>query len=136
MLAVIYGARDDLRPTTTTDFSLGSQVKIWDVKTGRELRSISLNQFPMTAEFTADGRLIATVAAMGQISLWDVQSGSKVRDLTSSPLGSFTRSRPSNRVRCPTMPNMDDLAAMMTNMIGTMSAGTMSQNVTSLAFSC
>ncbi len=35
----------------------------------------------------------------------------------------------------PTMPNMADIAAMMTNMMGSMSAGTMGQTVTSLAFS-
>jgi WD40 repeat protein/uncharacterized caspase-like protein len=134
MLAVIYGARDDLRPTTTPNFSLGSQVKIWDVKTGRELRSFRANQVPMAAEFAPDGRLIATIGTMGQTSLWDVQSGNKVRDLTSSPLGAFTAPtvKPG---QMPTMPNAADLAAMMTNMIGTMSAGTMNQNITSLAFS-
>ena len=33
------------------------------------------------------------------------------------------------------MPNMADMSAMMTNMMGAMSAGTMGQTVTSLAFS-
>ena len=33
------------------------------------------------------------------------------------------------------MPNMADMSAMMTNMMGAMSAGTMGQSVTSLAFS-
>ena len=133
MLAVIYGAVHDIRPTTIANFSAGSQVKIWDVKNGRELRSISLNQVPLSAEFTPDGRLIGTIAAMGQVSLWEVQSGNKVHDLTSSPMGALTtpQIKPG---QMPTMPNAADLAAMMTNMIGTMSAGTMSQNVTSLAF--
>ena len=134
MLAVIYGAREDLRPTAT-NFSLGSQVKIWDVKTGRELRSFSTNQVPMAAEFTQDGRLIATIGMMGQTSLWDVQSGNKLRDLTSSPMAGFTAPviTPGKTPKI-TMPNMDDVAAMMTNMIGSMSAGTMTQSVTSLAF--
>ena len=134
MLAVIYGSRNDLKPTATTNFALGSQVKIWDVKTGRELRSISLNEVPMAAEFTPDGRLIGTIGLMGQTSLWDVQTGSKVRDLSASPLGAFnpTTVKPG---QMPTMPNADQLAEMMTNMIGTMSAGTMNQKVTSLAFS-
>ena len=34
----------------------------------------------------------------------------------------------------PNMPNMADIAGMMTNVIGTMSAGTMGRSVTSLAF--
>ena len=134
MLAVIYGARDDLRQTTTPNFSAGSQVKIWDMKSGRELRSISLNQVPLAAEFTPDGRLIGTIAAMGQVSLWEVQSGNKVHDLTSSPMGALTAPQQIKPGQMPTMPNAADLAAMMTNMIGTMSAGTMSQNVTSMAF--
>src|SRR5215213_586703 len=134
MLAVIYGARNDQRQTGTVDFTRGSQVKIWDVKSGRELRSFTPSQIAADVDFTADGRLIGTVGSMGQISLWDVQSGSKVRDLTSSPLGSLTAPvvRPG---QMPTMPNMADIAAMMTNVIGTMSAGTMGRSVTSLAFS-
>jgi hypothetical protein len=92
-----------------------------------------LNAVPLTAEFTVDNRFIAVIAAMGQASLWEVQSGNKVHDLTSSPMGAFTapQIKPG---QMPTMPNAADLAAMMTNMMGTMSAGTMSQNVTSLAF--
>src|SRR5215208_7161233 len=134
MLAVIYGARNDQRQTGTMDFTRGSQVKIWEVKSGRELRSFTPSQIAADVEFTADGRLIGTVGSMGQISLWDVQSGSKVRDLTSSPLGGLTAPvvRPG---QMPTMPNMADIAAMMTNVIGTMSAGTMGRSVTSLVFS-
>ena len=134
MVAVIYGARYDLDPKTTQNFTAGSQVKIWDVKNGRELRSISLNQVPMAAEFSSDSKLIGTIAAMGQVSLWEVQSGNKVHDLTSSPMGAFTAPTQVKPGQMPTMPNAADLAAMMTNMIGTMSAGTMSQNVTSMAF--
>ena len=134
MLAVIYGARDDLHQTSTPNFSLGSQVKIWDVKTGRELRSLSTNQVPMAAEFTPDGRIVATIGTMGQTSLWDVQSGNKLRDLISSPMSGFTAPviTPGKTPKI-TMPNMAEIGAMMTNMIGSMSAGTMSQ-VTSMAF--
>src|SRR5262249_47470896 len=116
----------------------GSQVKIWDVKTGRELRSITPTEVAMQAEFTGDGRSIAIISGMGQISLWDVQSGSKLRDLTTSPMASFKppvfnpgQMKPG---QMPVMPNMDDIARMLTNTIGTMSAGTMGQSVTSLAF--
>ena len=134
MLAVTYGPSDDQRPTTTASFTRGSQVKIWDVKTGRELRSLSANEVPVEADFTPDGRLIGTIGLLGQLSLWDAQSGSKLRDLTSTPLSTFTPPtiKPG---QIPTMPNMADIAAMMTNVIGTMSAGTMGRKVTSLAFS-
>ena len=73
---------------------------------------------------------------MGQISLWDVQSGSKLRDLTFVAAGCVHSSDAIKPGQMPTMPNMADIAAMMTNMIGTMSAGTMGQTVTSLAFTC
>src|SRR5204863_4109218 len=35
----------------------------------------------------------------------------------------------------PTMPNMADISAMMTNVLGTMAAGTLGRSVTSVAFS-
>ena len=135
MLAVVHGAVDQGQvPVGPTSYMRGSQVKIWDVKTGRELRSLAVNELPNEADFTADGRVAATIGSMGQISLWDVQSGSKLRDLTSSPMASFTppQIKPG---QMPTMPNMADIAAMMTNVMGTMAAGTMGRTVTSLAFS-
>jgi WD40 repeat protein len=129
MLAVVYSVSDDQRPNTPGSYTRGSQVKIWDVKTGRELRSLTSEDIPMHADFTADNRFIATAGTMGQIALWDVQSGKKVRDLSA-----LTASAPMN-IKPGQIPNMADMAAMMTNMIGTMSAGTMGQSVTSLAFS-
>ncbi len=133
MLAVLYGPIENQQPSPTMSFTRGSQVKIWEVKTGRELRVITPTEVPKEAEFTADGRSLVIIAGMGQISLWDVQSGSKLRDLTSSPVSAFTPPvvRPG---QMPTMPNMADIAAMITNTLGTMSAGTMGQSVTSAAF--
>jgi WD40 repeat protein len=133
MLAVLYGPIENLQPSPAMSFTRGSQIKIWDVKTGRELRSIALTEVPKDAEFTGDGRSIAIVGGMGQISLWDVQAGSRLRDLAASPMATFTPPviRPG---QMPTMPNMDDIAKMLTNTIGTVSAGTPGQSVTSLAF--
>lgn len=134
-LAVVHGAVEmGQAPSGPTSYMRGSEVKIWDVKTGRELRALAANELPSEAEFSTDGRVVATIASMGQISLWDVQSGSKLRDLTSSPMASFTppQVKPG---QMPTLPNMADIAAMMTNVMGTMAAGTMGRTVTSLAFS-
>ena len=142
MLAVVYGPSDDQRQAavTATSFARGSQVKIWDVKTGRELQSLATNNdMPSEAAFSADGRVVATIGSMGQISLWDVQSGSKLRDLTTSPMKAFTppvfNPGQIKRGQMPQMPNMADIAAMMTNVWGSMAAGTMGRTVTSLAFS-
>ncbi|MCM3871964.1 MAG: hypothetical protein ND895_14870, partial [Pyrinomonadaceae bacterium] len=130
-----------------------NQLKIWDVKSGRELRSIALGVGGSSkAGFSPDGRTLGTLGSMGQISLWDTGSGSRIRDLTSSPLanlgafgnpGAMTpgsiKSGKINpgaiRSAQMAMPNMADMSAMMTNMMGAMSAGTMGQTVTSLAFS-
>ena len=137
MVAVLYGIVESQQPSPTS-FTRGSQVKVWDVKSGQELRSITPAEVPMEAEFTDDGRSIAIISGMGSISLWDVQSGSKLRDLTSSPMAAFKppvfNPGQLKRGQMPTMPNMDDIIKMTTNTIGAMSAGTMGQSVTSLAF--
>jgi WD40 repeat protein/uncharacterized caspase-like protein len=137
MLAIVYGAVDQhgQQPASATSYMRGSQVKIWDVKSGRELHSIAESALPSEAEFSGDGRVVATISSMGQTSLWDVQSGSKLRDLTSSPMGSLTSITSVKPGQMPTMPNMADIAAMMNNVMGSMAAGTMGRTVTSLAFS-
>ncbi|MCA1600297.1 MAG: hypothetical protein LC776_01185, partial [Acidobacteria bacterium] len=133
-----------------------NQLKIWDVKSGRELRSIALGLGGASkAGFSSDGRTLGTLGAMGQISLWDTESGSRIRDLTSSPLanlgalgnpGSMPSMTPGSinpgamrgamkSGSIAAMPNIADISALMTNMMGAMSAGTMGQTVTSLAFS-
>jgi WD40 repeat protein/uncharacterized caspase-like protein len=133
MLAVVYSAIQDQHPTAGS-YTRGAQVKIWDLKTGRELRSFTTGEIPMQAEFSADGRTLAIIGGMSQLSLWDVQSGSKLRDLSSSPMANFKPPTSIKPGQMPTMPNMADMAAMITNTLGTMSAGTMGQSVTSLAF--
>lgn len=146
LLAVVYGPSDDQRvaPGNPASYTRGSQVKIWDVKSGHELHSLVTGSIPNEAEFSSDGSVIATIGSgiglMSSISLWDVQSGSKLRDLTTAPQTStFTppvfNSGKIKRGQMPQMPNMADISAMMTNVMGTMSAGTMGRTVTSMAFS-
>ncbi len=132
VLAVVYGPREDITPSPAS-FARGSQVKLWDLKTGREMRALTSNDVPAIVEFSNDGRVIATVAGMGQVALWDSQSGTKVRDLVPSPMPTFTPPvlKPG---QMPKMPNMADVAAMMTTMMGTMAAGTVT-TVSSVAFS-
>ena len=134
VLAVVYGSRADQQPAPGASITRGSQVKLWDVKTGRELRSLVSNDIPTNVDFSNDGRFIGTIGAMGQISLWDAQSGSKLRDLATSPMSTFTPPviKPG---QMPTMPNMADMAAMMTNVFGSMAAGSPGQTVSSLTFS-
>ncbi|HEU4834258.1 MAG TPA: caspase family protein [Pyrinomonadaceae bacterium] len=133
MLAVVYGAVEDPHPTATS-FTRGAQVKLWDLKSGRELRSITPGEIPMQAEFSADGKSIAITGSFGQLSLWDVQSGSKLRDLSASPMAGFTAPKSIKPGQMPTMPNMADIASMITNTLGAISAGTPGQAITSMAF--
>lgn len=126
--------------------NIANQVKIWDTTSGQELRSLVLGNSPGEVRFSADGRVLATLGSSGAVTLWDTESGSRLRDLSSSTqtnrgtmgapgsipslgnLGAMTKGQTS-------MPNMADLNAMITNVLGTMSAGTMGRNVTSIAFS-
>ena len=161
MLVTTYGMDQDQQqhPAGFGQAASGNekQAKIWDVKSGRELRSLMLGGTAHGAGFSADGRMLATLGLMGQISLWDTASGSKLRDLSSSPmanLGAFGNMsnmpnlgsinpgtikrgsiNPKSMPSMPAMPSMADMTAMMSTMMGTMAAGTMGRNVTSLAFS-
>jgi uncharacterized caspase-like protein len=166
MMVTTYGADEQQRqkPMAGLGPSAGgieNQAKIWDVKSGRELRTLMLGHSVTEVGFSGDGHMLAILGSMGQMSLWDTASGSKLRDLTSSPmanmaalgnmanmgnlgsLGSLGSINPgsgksgskNSKSTMPAMPNMADITAMMTNMMGTMSAGTMGRTVTSVAFS-
>jgi WD40 repeat protein/uncharacterized caspase-like protein len=156
MIMISYGpgANQQQNPTLA---DLQTQLKIWDVKSGRELRSLTLDSSSFEAGFSSDGRMLATLGSMGQVSLWDTASGTRLRELKSSPLGNLgsmmggagnpgavnsgmidpraimkSGGKPGSM---PAVPNLADMSAMMTNMMGAMSAGTMGRSVTSMAFS-
>ncbi|MGI9068670.1 MAG: caspase family protein [Pyrinomonadaceae bacterium] len=153
MILTSYGPdQAQMQNPTLTPRGLETQLKIWDVKSGRELRTLTLPASSFEAGFSSDGRAVATVGSMGEISLWDTASGNRLHELKSSPLGnlgSMTGAtmnpgaiNPAAIMRgagkpgsIPAMPNMADISSMMTNMMGAMSAGTMGRSVTSMAFS-
>jgi len=124
-----------------------SQLIIWDVSAGREIQTLTLNASPATAGFSSDGRVLATVVSQGEISLWEVASGKRLQALTSAPgqtnplgnLGSMIPN-PGNikRGQIPNMTNMSnmaDISAMMSNVMGSLAAGTNGRTVTSVSFS-
>src|SRR5258706_4246571 len=126
-----------------------SQVKIWDVVSGRELQTISPGSSPSKVGFSADGKSLITVAGQGEVVMWNVASGSRVRNfappaapnplanMPSMPnLGSLPNpGKRGSMPTMPTMPNIADMNALITNVLGTMTAGTMGKTVTSIAFS-
>ena len=134
-----------------------SQVKIWDVASGREAQTLTLGSSPNEVGFSADGKTLITVAGQGEVVMWDVASGNRLRNFappaasTSNPLGNMG-SMPNmgnlpnmgkqgsipnmpNMPNMPSMPNMADVNSIITNVLGTMTSGTMGKNVTSIAFS-
>ena len=135
VLAIIYSQDYSQQQVVTSMSALSaSPVKLWDVKTGRELRTLAFTYLPTDANFSSDGRTIGAIGSMGEISIWDTQTGQKLRDLTSSPMASFTN--PIGNIKpgqMHTMPSAADLTAMMNNALGSMSSGTMGQRA--LAFS-
>ena len=153
MLVVTYTASEAQMKQPRIPGQSGSnenQVKIWEVKSGRELRTLNLASQPSEAGFSFDGRVLATLGSMGEISLWDTASGSKLRDLTSSPLANLSQMmngvsgmnpaqlrnmKPGKSGSMPQMPDMTAMTGMLTNMMGSLSAGTMGRSVTSVAFS-
>jgi WD40 repeat protein/uncharacterized caspase-like protein len=155
MLVVNYGASEAQMSKGNIPGGTGGEnlVRIWDVKTGSELRSLNVGTSALEAGFNPDGRVLATLGAMGETSLWDTKSGNKLRDLTSSPMANLTQmmqgaggltpeqlkkmrsGKPGSMPQMPQMPDLSAMSSMITNMMGSMSAGTMGRSVTSLAFS-
>lgn len=158
LVLISYGPNSSRQSSAATSVArLETQLRIWDVKSGRELRMIGIESTSFEAGFSNDGRVLATLGSMGQVSLWDAGSGSRLRDLKSSPMGNLSSimggaqnpgaanpgtidpraimksgGKPGSM---PPIPNMADISSMMTNMMGSMSAGTMGRSVTSMAFS-
>ncbi len=59
-------------------------VKLWDVATGRELRTLAaglpaLAGLPISVAFSRDGKTLATGAQL--VKLWDVRSGNEIRSI-------------------------------------------------------
>jgi len=155
LLAVRY-MEDQVSPTPQTIGGLpSSQVKIWDVTSGREVQTLTLASAPSEVDFTADGRGLITVLGQGEVVLWDIASGNRVRNFAPAPaatpaaspgfpagmpnLGSLPNmgqlGKPGSMPTIPGMPtNMADMSSMITNVLGSMTSGTMGKNVTSIAF--
>jgi len=64
----------------TGDFIVGQSfhgaLKLWDVATGRVVRTLDHHEGINSVAFSPDGRTIATGAGVGSIKLWDRQTGS------------------------------------------------------------
>lgn len=57
-------------------------LKLWDVFTGRLLKTFDIGHFPVTVSYTPDGKYILSGSSRGTMTLWDVQTGKEVRTFT------------------------------------------------------
>jgi WD40 repeat protein/uncharacterized caspase-like protein len=152
LLAARYMEAQTSQGSPATGGIPSSQVKIWDVESGHEVQTITLASAPNEVGFSADGKALITVAGQGEVVMWDVASGNRLRNFappaTQNPLGNMgsmpnmgtlpnmgKRGSIPNMPNMPSMPNMADVNSMITNVLGTMTSGTMGKNVTSIAFS-
>ncbi|HEX3086433.1 MAG TPA: WD40 repeat domain-containing protein, partial [Pyrinomonadaceae bacterium] len=142
-LAVVYSTSQGVQ---TIGRLPSSELKIWDAVDGRELQTLLLSTTPVETSFSSDGKMIATVSTQGEITLWDIASGSRLRSLTTSAGQSYDPTSMMKNMPTPgqmrrgqmpniQMPNMDQMNSMITNMLGTMTAGTKGRNVSSVTFS-
>ena len=143
-LAVIYTSSQGVHQIGQLP---SSEVKVWDPVAGKEIQTLILSMPPVEADFSSDGKMFATVTSQGEITLWDVSSGSRLRSLTTSAGQSFDpmsmmKNMPNpaqmKRGQMPNiqnMPNMDQMNSMITNTLGSMTAGTNGRNVSSVTFS-
>lgn len=67
---------------------VGGEVRVWEVATGKQVRTIETPVGVMSVAFTPDGRWIVSGEAIGKARMWDSSTGQKVRDL--SPGGGET----------------------------------------------
>ena len=64
----------------------GVEVKLWDVHTRKEIRTLQHGKWVLAVAFSPDGRMLATGDEGGQITIWDVQTQQTVVQLD----GDFT----------------------------------------------
>jgi WD40 repeat protein len=58
-------------------------LKLWDVSSGREIRSLTGHSEPVTAvAFSPDGKLALSGSSDDTLKLWDISSGREIRSLT------------------------------------------------------
>ena len=79
---------------TLASGSLDNTVKLWDVSTGTELRTLEGHSAEvLSVAFSPDGKTLASGSRKGTIKLWDVSTGTELRTLT--PMAKYLiRTRP------------------------------------------
>lgn len=71
------------------DISTGGEVKLWDVESGRLLRTLPMPKMGASVAFSPDGQTLANGNWDGELKLWDVRTG-KLKHTLSAPLPHFS----------------------------------------------
>lgn len=69
-----------LSPDGKLVVSIAADFKVWDTRTSREVLTLK-GHAPMSADFSPDGKQLATCAFDGAIRFWDVATGQELRAL-------------------------------------------------------
>jgi len=56
-------------------------VRLWDVRTGQELRSLQVERWFTSVSFSPDGRRLVCACADKTVRLWDARNGQAIRSL-------------------------------------------------------
>ncbi len=56
-------------------------IKLWEVETGREIRTFVANDMVDFVAFSPDGKSLLSLESKGAATLWDVKTGKKIRTL-------------------------------------------------------
>ncbi len=61
--------------------SSDKNIKIWEVQTGREIRTFVANDMVDSVVFSPDGKSLLSLESKGAAKLWDVKTGKEIRTL-------------------------------------------------------
>ena len=84
----IYGLAFSPDGTLLATSSYDKLIKLWEVETGRELRTLKHHTMAVyQVAFSPDGRTLASVGADQTVKLWDVATGQRLVTLTEATKG-------------------------------------------------
>ena len=61
--------------------SSDKNIKLWEVETGREIRTFVANDMVDSVAFSPDGKSLLSLESKGAVKLWDVKTGKEIRTL-------------------------------------------------------